>query len=572
MFLRAPSRGVFEHGGLPALGRMIVRHPVLVIVAWVATAVILLLTVTPLAVVAQKNPPPFLPEQSPVLIAGEKMQEAFGEAGSGNVAVVVLSNENGLTQADQAVYADLVAKLKADTPWVESTQDFLETPELRQVMTSEDGKAWNLPISLSGTMGTPSGQEAYREVIALVKETTAGTTLTANVVGAAATLDDINAIGARDQVVIEISTVVTILIILTLVYRNLVAMLMPVLTIGVSLVVAQQVVAALGEVGLGLGPQTLVLMTGMIMGAGIDYAVFLFSRYQELVRSGMESDDALVEALRSIGEVIAGSAGTVALTFLALSFATLGVFWTVGPALAVTIAIGFLASITLLPAQIVLAGRRGWVKPRRDDRTRRFWRRTGVHIVRKPIIHLTASLAVLVVFAGCTAFAKFNFDDRQSLPADAESNLGYEAMTKHFPISTTLQQFILIRSPDQDLRTPQALADMEQMAARIAQLPDIDMVRGITRPSGEMLPPRSPTTTATAPPSPTAPISWPTCSTRCATVSSARWAASADWRARWTRWAAPRAAAARSTRSTRPPRSWAACRASGTRCATASPG
>lgn len=487
MFLRAPSRGVFEHGGLPALGRLIVRHPVLVIVAWIATAVVLLLTVTPLAVVAQKNPPPFLPEQSPVLIAGEKMQEAFGEAGSGNVAVVVLSNENGLTQADEAVYADLVAKLKADTPWVESTQDFLETPELRQVMTSEDGKAWNLPISLSGTMGTPSGQEAYREVIALVKETTAGTTLTANVVGAAATLDDINAIGARDQVVIEISTVVTILIILTLVYRNLVAMLMPVLTIGVSLVVAQQVVAALGEVGLGLGPQTLVLMTGMIMGAGIDYAVFLFSRYQELVRSGMKSDDALVEALRSIGEVIAGSAGTVALTFLALSFATLGVFWTVGPALAVTIAIGFLASITLLPAQIVLAGRRGWVKPRRDDRTRRFWRRTGVHIVRKPVIHLTASLAVLAVFAGCTAFAEFNFDDRQSLPADAESNLGYEAMTKHFPISTTLQQFILIQSPDQDLRTPQALADMEQMAARIAQLPDIDMVRGITRPSGEML-------------------------------------------------------------------------------------
>ena len=95
--------------------------------------------------------------------------------------------------------------------------------------------------------------------------------------------------------------------------------------------------------GLGLGPQTMVLMTGMMMGAGIDYAVFLFSRYQELVRSGLKSDDALVEALRSIGEVIAGSAGTVALTFLALSFATLGVFSTIGPALAITIAIGFLA-------------------------------------------------------------------------------------------------------------------------------------------------------------------------------------------------------------------------------------
>lgn len=476
-----------EHGVLPALGRVIVRHPVAVIVAWVALAVLLFLTVPPLAVVAQKNPPPFLPENSPVFIASEKMDAAFGEAGSGNVAVVVLSNESGLTSADEAVYRDVVADLKADTANVLSVQDFIATPELRQVMSSEDGKAWNLPVSMTGTMGTPSGGEAYRAVSALVKEATANSTVSANLVGASATLEDVNAIGARDQILIEISTVVTVLVILVIVYRNLVAMVMPLLTIGISLVVAQQVVAALGELGLGLGPQTMVLMTGMIMGAGIDYAVFLFSRYQELVRTGLESDDALVEALRSIGEVITGSAGTVALTFLALSFATLGVFSTIGPALAITIVIGFLASITLLPAFIVLAGRRGWIAPKRKDLTRNFWRRSGVNIVRKPVPHLVASLLVLGALASCAGLAKFNFDDRQALPDDAESNLGYEMMNRHFPISTTLQQFILVHAPDQDLRTPKALADMEQMAARVAQLPDIDLVRGITRPSGETL-------------------------------------------------------------------------------------
>ncbi len=487
MFRRVPDRRVVEHGGFPALGRVIVRHPVVVIVAWVALAVLLFLTVPPLGVVAQKNPPSMLPEDSPVFLANEKMNDAFGEAGSGNVAVVILSNDNGLTSADEAVYADVVADLRADPANVESVQDFIATPQLRQVMTSEDGKAWNLPVSMTGTMGSPSGQEAYRHVAALVKEATADTTLAANLVGGAATFEDINVIGARDQIVIEISTVITVLIILIVVYRNLVAMLMPLLTIGISLVVAQQVVAALGELGLGLGPQTMVLMTGMIMGAGIDYAVFLFSRYQELVRTGMKSDDALVEALRSIGEVITGSAGTVALTFLALSFATLGVFSTIGPALAITIAIGFLASITLLPAFIVLAGRRGWIKPRKEKHTRQFWRRSGVNIVRKPVAHLTASLLVLGALASCAGFVKYNFDDRQSLPADAESNLGYEAMNSHFPISTTLQQFILVHAPDQDLRTPKALADMEQMAGRVAQLPDIDLVRGITRPSGETL-------------------------------------------------------------------------------------
>lgn len=478
---------MFEHGGLPALGRAIVRHPVVVIVAWVATAVLLFLTVPPLAVVAQKNPPPFLPEDSPVFIASQKMEAAFGEAGSGNIAVVILSNENGLTPADEVVYRTVVDDLKADTVNVESVQDFISTPELRQVMSSEDGKAWNLPVSMTGDMGAPSGQEAYRHVAEVVEDATADTALTANLVGAAATFEDINAIGARDQLIIEISTVITVLLILIVVYRNLVAMIIPLLTIGISLGIAQQVVAALGEMGLGLGPQTMVLMTGMMMGAGIDYAVFLFSRYQELVRSGLKSDDALVEALRSIGEVIAGSAGTVALTFLALSFATLGVFSTIGPALAITIAIGFLASITLLPAFIVLTGRRGWIAPRKQELTRQFWRRSGVNIVRKPVAHLMASLLVLGGLASCVLFMNYNFDDRQSLPDDAQSNVGYEVMNRHFPISTTLQQFVTVHSPDQDLRTPKALADLEQMAGRIAQVPNIDMVRGITRPSGETL-------------------------------------------------------------------------------------
>jgi RND superfamily putative drug exporter len=134
---------------------------------------------------------------------------------------------------------------------------------------------------------------------------------------------------------------------------------------------------------------------------------------------------------------------------------------------------------------VVLAGRRGWVKPRRDM-TGRWWRRSGIHIVRRPIAHLVTSLVILLALAGCTALIKFNYDDRKNLPADASSNIGYAALDKHFPVSSTIQQFILIQSP-QDLRSPKALADMEEMAKRVAAVPDIAMVRGITRPTGEVL-------------------------------------------------------------------------------------
>lgn len=483
MHVRKPAMLV---EGFPAMGRFVVRRPWLIIVAWVGLAVALFLAVPPLAQVALKNPPAFLPADSPVLVATNQMKDAFNEASSGNLAVVVLSNENGLGPADEDVYRRLVDDLRAATTSVRSTQDFVHIPELRQVMTSEDKKAWTLPVNLVGVMGTGEGQKAYRDVVKVVRATTEGSSLTADVIGPAATLDDLTKIGATDQHVIEIATVLMVLTILIVVYRNVVAMLLPLATIGVSLVVAQQLVAFLGLHGLGLGPQTLVLMTGMMLGAGTDYAVFLFSRYHECVREGMSSDDALVAALGSIGKVIAGSAGTVAITFLGLAFTNLGVFATVGPALSVTIAIGFAASVTLLPALIVLTGRRGWVKPRKDM-TGRFWRRSGIQIARKPKGHLLVSLVILVALAGCTLLVKFNYDDRKTLPPDAPSNLGYQALDAHFPVSSTLQQFVLIQAPDTDLRSPKALADLEQLAARVGQLPGIGLVRGITRPTGEML-------------------------------------------------------------------------------------
>lgn len=485
MSKRAVFKGVSARSFFTGLGRAIVHHPLLVIAAWLVLAGALVALIAPLSVVAARNPPDFLPQDAPVLLSAKKMQGAFHEVNAGNFAAVILSNENGLTPADEDTYRRIVDKLKVDTKHVTALQDFVHIPELKEVMTSKDGKAWNLPVSMSGTMGAPDGQESYRAVLKVVNEESKDSSLKVNVVGGGATLEDLNVIGANDQFMIEIATVGLVFTILIIVYRSLIAMLMPLLTIGVSLVVSQQTVAGLGELGLGLGPQTIMLMTGMIMGAGVDYGVFLYSRYQELTKTGMASDDALVEALASIGEVIAGSAGTVAITFLGMSFTKLAIFSSVGPALAVTIFVGFLASITLLPAFIVLAGRRRWIKQRRDI-TGRLWRRSGVMIVRRPVLLLTTSVLILGALAATTSVMNFNYDDRKNLPQDSASNHAYEVMDRHFPISSTLQQFLFIQSPN-DLRSPKALADMEQMAARIAQLPDIDMVRGITRPTGQVL-------------------------------------------------------------------------------------
>ncbi len=464
------------------LGRFVVRAPWVMISAWLALVVVLSVVCTPLAKVVQNQQVQPLPPAA--MAATNQMAKDFGESAQ-NILVVVLTDKKGLGPPDQDVYRKVATTLRSDTNQVASVQDFHTTPPLRQLMVSKDNKAFYMAVVLKAPAGSPESSTAYKQITETVKQTTEGSGLTADVTGQAAMMGDLSIIGEHDMHMIEMATAILVLTILLVIYRRPVTVLLPLITIGVSVTAAQGAVSALTHLGLGVSLLTMVLMTTMIAGAGTDYAVFLISRYHEYIGEGMDSDTAVQKALSSIGKVIAASAATVAVTFLGMIFAHLPWFTSVGPALAISIAVALLAAITLLPAILVLAGRRGWVRPRRSL-TGRLWQRSAIQIVRKPKAHLLVSLAVLISLAGCAAFLHPTFNDRLQLPLSAESNVGFSAMQDHFSTSTLLPQYIYIQSPN-DLRTPQSLADMEQMAQRVSQLPNIAAVRGITRPDGKPL-------------------------------------------------------------------------------------
>ena len=89
-----------------------------------------------------------------------------------------------------------------------------------------------------------------------------GTTLTANLTGPAATVADLGGAGARDAVAIETAIAVLLLMILVVIYRNPVTMLLPLVTIGASLMTAQAVVAGVSALtGLAVSNQTIVLLS-----------------------------------------------------------------------------------------------------------------------------------------------------------------------------------------------------------------------------------------------------------------------------------------------------------------------
>jgi putative drug exporter of the RND superfamily len=468
--------------GFSMLGRVVVRAPWLVITAWIALVVVLSVAFPALTKVVESQTLQPLPPQA--MAATQQMAKDFHESPL-NIVVVVMTDTHGLRPADNDAYRALADKLRSANNDVSAVHDYISTPALRPMMVSTDNKAFFIAVTLKAPAGSPESSQAYQRIAQIVKQSTAGSALTAHVTGQAAIIGDLLIVSVRDMHMIEIATALLVLIILLVIYRRPVTVLLPLITIGVSVASAQGLVSALTEIGLNVSALTIVLMTAMIVGAGTDYAVFLISRYHEYVRSGVESDLAVQRALRSIGKVIAASAATVAITFLGMIFTRLPAFTSVGPALAVSIAVAFLAAITLLPAILVLSGRRGWIAPRRPI-TSRIWQRSAIHIVRRPKVHLLVSLTVLIALGACALLMQPTYNDRMQLPGSTESNLGYSAMAAHFSTSTLVPEYIYIHSPH-DLRTPQALADMEQMAQRVAQLPNIAAVRGVTRPSGQPL-------------------------------------------------------------------------------------
>lgn len=463
----------------------VVRWPWVVIGCWVAIAVALPLTLPSLGKMAQQHPLAILPSDAPSSVTARKMTEAFHESGSEDLLLVALTDDKGLSPADEATYRKLVDALRQDTRDVLMVQDFITTPPLRAAVTSKDHKAWVLPVGVAGELGTPQAYAAFNRISDTVKRTVAGSALTANLTGPAATVADLTIAGDRDRLPIELAIGILVLIVLLVIYRSAVTMLLPLLSIGISLVIAQAAVAGYSLLtGSGVSNQSIVFLSAIMAGAGTDYAVFLISRYHDYLRSGANSDEAIKRAMISIGKVIGASAATVGITFLLISFARMGVFKTVGASSAIGIGVAFLAAVTLLPAILVLAGPRGWVKPRREL-TAGFWRRSGIRIVRRPKVNLIASVLVLIILASCAGLVRYNYDDRKALPSSAPSSIGYAALDRHFPVNQSIPEYILIQSPH-DLRTPKALADLEQMADRVSQLPNIAAVSGITRPTGNV--------------------------------------------------------------------------------------
>ena len=480
-----PPRTSEYSAALARLGAFVVRHKALAFGVWIGSAVVLALLFPQLETVVRQQSVDLIPHDAPSFQTVDRMSAAFGEQGSKTMLFVAMEDPAGLTPAGRRHYESLVAQLRADTKHVLLVQDLLADPVTEAQAVSADRKAWYLPVGVAGTLGDPAAAESVAAVRDIAAREFADSTTTVYVTGPASTFSDQFASILHSLLYISIATAALIALILIIVYRSLFTAMLPLLVIGLSLAVGRGLLSALGEAGLPVSEFTIGFMGAILLGAGTDYTVFLISRYHEQRRLGVPADQAAIYATASIGRVILASAATVAFAFLSMVFAKLDVFVALGPACALAVFVGFLATVTLLPPVLSLAARRGIGDPK-PDRTQRRWNSIAVAVVRRPVSLLAISLTILIALSAVTTTIKISYDDRKGQPASTPSNLGYQLLDRHFRKDVVISEFVVIENPT-DMRTGKGLADLDEMASRIGQIPGVTKVSGVTRPAGARL-------------------------------------------------------------------------------------
>ena len=163
-----------------------------------------------------------------------------------------------------------------------------------------------------------------------------------------------------------------VIVILLVTYRSPILWLLPVISTFIALTVAQAVIYLLAKnADLTVNGQTQGILTVLVFGAGTDYALLLVARYREELRRHEDRHEAMGIALHRAGPAIFASAATVIVGMLCLAVAEMNSTASMGPGLAIGIAVGGLAMLTLLPALLVICWTVGLLADAPDLRLRR---------------------------------------------------------------------------------------------------------------------------------------------------------------------------------------------------------
>lgn len=466
------------------LGRLATRYRWPLVIGWVAVAAIVTLVAPSIDKVAVNDQRAFLPSSAPSLDAMNTVKRYFPDRVAPSSSVLVIDAGKG-NRAD----ADPTKRFIADTT------AWLQGPDKPQVIdqmlspTGADEQTAKALISPDGQVGlivvrfSKEGTEGVtKQAIVAIHDrlTTAPAGVSATITGDAAIIGAYDEATRKSMASTTWITILLVIIILLVVYRSPVSPVIPLLTISLAYLISRGVVALLADSVMTVSGYTNIFLIVVLFGAGTDYCLFLISRFREESADTHETGAAIERTVRTVGQTIASSAGTVVVGLSTMALAELGLFNTTGPSVAVGVVIALLAGLTFTPALLsILGDRTFWPRKARHIDEGRFWHAWAGWTTARPLIPLVGTLMVLVPLAVYGQGQTRDFDLLQDLPTTMDAHRGFDTLAAHLGPGT-MQPLTLVVTDPKGFGTADGLTRMEQIQARVQAVAQVDMVSSFT--------------------------------------------------------------------------------------------
>ncbi|WP_328634608.1 MMPL family transporter [Streptomyces sp. NBC_00356] len=402
--------------------------------------------------------------------AGEVLRDEFG-TGNPNVALLVTARDGDVDSAATRRAANQLQREVEKVPNVTDTTSYwqADSPALRD----SDGRRGLLLVRLEGSATDTRDQLA--ELSPRLTRTAAGDAVDVRVGGQEEISRQVGEQARTDFLRAELFALPAITLLLILLYRRTVAAL---LTVAVGLLAVVGTLAGLRAIAQFTEVSTFAANLALVLGLGlgVDYSLFVISRYREERAGGHAQQEAVARATVAAGRTVLFSGVTVAASLSALlvfPFFFLRSFAYAGALVVLTALAG---AVILLPAALSRWGDK--VERRSPVRHSGLWHRTALGAMRRPVLSGIGVLAILLLAGAPLLGLRFGLPDERTLPEGASSRTTSEIIHRTFPAEPTDTVHIVLRGAAPE---PEAVASYAAELSRIPGTFQVDAPTGAYR-------------------------------------------------------------------------------------------
>jgi RND superfamily putative drug exporter len=344
-------------------------------------------------------------------------------------------------------------------------------------MVSDDGRTTLMPV----TFEQPDAiADLLPAVEGLLREANQSSVLSARSLGQVTLEEDFNRIAEEDLQQGEAFGVMIALVVLILVFGAVVAGIIPIIMGVASIVVAIGLVALVGHAfDFSFFVTNIITMVGLAVG--IDYSLFVVSRFREERGKGHSKLDAIGATGATASRAVFFSGLTVVVALFGMFLFPTTIFRSIGAGAIFVVVVAVLASLTLLPALLSLLGDR--VNSLRVFRRRsefgsesshRFWNSITRRVMARPVVSLALGAGILIVASLSYFNINTGFSGVSTMPDDAPSRQAFEILATEFSggLSSPVQVVV-----DGDATSPEVTNAIEELRSVLSK----DEMFGATR-------------------------------------------------------------------------------------------